>query len=424
MGAFLLSDFGVRLREKGKGENVIMIQMLTYTGKEKGFKESDLTLNSIHDAQSLDEFDINIINLQDEKLWSNKTKSNRTINDIEDIVSLKTMIYNSKKTKIVIVFPQNYHFKSDYWSDRYNESCEIKNMLPEIMQLIMSKLYTPIGNLGLVYENTKTKVGENLLEAAFYFNFSENVLLWSEKSKKQTAISFDSIVMTSLKLDTYTTTIGFLESIGFIQKESEAPKWLEEVKMFDDDRQIEIIRENQEKIQAAKTNISLAKETIEKNNKYKSVLYTNGDELVNVVLEILERILGCDFSNFEDKKKEDFLVTVGDHIFIGEIKGVNHNIKSENVSQLEVHYQGFLDGNPDQDTNRVHAILIMNHQKNKPLQDREPVHERQIGLAERNGSLIIETYTLLKMFEKYLNGEANQSQFVEILSSNTGLLKI
>ena len=45
-----------------------MIQILTYSGKENEFKGKDIVLNSIHDARSLDEFDINIIKIVNKNL--------------------------------------------------------------------------------------------------------------------------------------------------------------------------------------------------------------------------------------------------------------------------------------------------------------------------------------------------------------------
>lgn len=135
-------------------------------------------------------------------------------------------------------------------------------------------------------------------------------------------------------------------------------------------------------------------------------------------------MLRCDLSQFEDKKKEDFLIEMNGFVFIGEIKGVNHNVKSENISQLDVHYQGYLEDNEDKNSDCVKALLIMNHQKNKALSAREPVHERQISLAERNGSLIIETITLLRMFEKYLAGSLSHEECLVLLKINTGLLEI
>ena len=64
----------------------------------------------------------------------------------------------------------------------------------------------------------------------------------------------------------------------------------------------------------------------------------------------------------------------------------------------------------------------MNHQKNKPVADREAVHERQVNLAKRNGSLIIDTYMLLKMFEKFKQNKISREACIDILKSNTGIL--
>lgn len=192
--------------------------------------------------------------------------------------------------------------------------------------------------------------------------------------------------------------------------------------MFDDIQQLDLIRENKEKIQLAENEINKAKKAMDQNNRYKSILYTTGDELVEVVLEILGQLLNYDFSQFEDKKNEDFLAEIGDDVFIGEIKGVNHNVKSENISQLDVHYQRYLEDN-EKEAENVHALLIMNYQKNKPIADREPVHEKQVALAVRNGSLIIDTYMLLKLFEKFKRNEISSEDCRNILKSKVGILK-
>lgn len=146
--------------------------------------------------------------------------------------------------------------------------------------------------------------------------------------------------------------------------------------------------------------------------------------MVNIVFEILENMLGCDLSQFEDKKNEDFLFEQDGYVFIGEIKGVNHNVKSDNVAQLERHYQGYLEEHENRSEDNVKAILIMNHQKNKPIETREQVHERQINLAKRNGSLIIETITLLRMFERYWKGDMSRENCLELFKMKEGLLQI
>lgn len=215
--------------------------------------------------------------------------------------------------------------------------------------------------------------------------------------------------------------INFLKAIGLIHENVDVPQWMEGIHMFDDIRQIDVIRESREKIQEAQNAIKAAEDIMSQNERYKSILYTSGDKLVEVVLDILGQMLGYDFSVFEDKKKEDFLAEIGDDVFIGEIKGVNHNVKSENVSQLDVHYQSFLEDSGKSE-NHVFALLIMNHQKNKDLTKREPVHENQVKLAKRNGSLIIDTFVLLKLFEKYKSEEISREYCMQLLKNNTGIL--
>lgn len=110
--------------------------------------------------------------------------------------------------------------------------------------------------------------------------------------------------------------------------------------------------------------------------------------------------------------------------FIGEIKGVTSNIKNENISQLDVHYQGYMDKlESGGKFENVKALLIMDHQRTHKLDERQPVHINQINLANRNGSLIIETYTLLKLFEDFLSGIITKDNIVELFIKNEGLLK-
>ena len=193
--------------------------------------------------------------------------------------------------------------------------------------------------------------------------------------------------------------------------------------MFDDEKQLEIIQENEQLISHHQQQINKAKDVLNRNQRYKTILYTNGDELVEVVFEILKEMLGCDLSQFEDEKKEDFNIRMGDKVFIGEIKGVTPNVKKANVSQLDVHVQEYLD-NHEEEQEKITALLIINHQRNKPLHERENIPDEQIRLAERNGSLIVETITLLKLFEKYMSGEKDREECIDLLKDNVGLLQI
>ena len=77
----------------------------------------------------------------------------------------------------------------------------------------------------------------------------------------------------------------------------------------------------------------------------------------------------------------------------------------------------------DIDINNISALLIMNHQCRKPLYERKEVHENQIRLAKRNGSLIIETIELLKLYGNYKKEKITREECVKRLTSETGLFK-
>lgn len=400
-----------------------MIQMLTCNKRNENFEGRDMVINTFHDAQSLDEFEINIVNLNSEVIWRNTGDNKETINDKKDFISLSSMIQNSSTTEIVIIFPQNTNFKYYYYGERYNRACELKDMLKPMINNILPSLYPPLYGLTLYYENTKTKIGSKEIEASFHFHNYDTTLLTSVKSNKATAIEWHGIILTTLNLKDYNDVIGFLSAVNLLSKKETTPNWAKEIKMFDDNAQSAIIEANRLAIQEAEGNIGKAQEVLDKNNEYKSILYTQGNELVKVVFEIIEQMFGCDLSNFEDKYNEDFLFQAEGFTFIGEIKGVTHNVKNDNISQIDRHCQNYVEEHEEED-GKIKGLLIINHQRNKPLQEREPVHERQISLAERYGVLIIETPVLLKLFEKYRLGGLSREKWLETVKGATGLLRI
>lgn len=400
-----------------------MIQMLTCNKRNENFEGRDMVINTFHDAQSLDEFEINIVNLNSEVIWRNTGDNKETINDKKDFISLSSMIQNSSTTEIVIIFPQNTNFKYYYYGERYNRACELKDMLKPMINNILPSLYPPLYSLTLYYENTKTKIGSKEIEASFHFHSYNTTLLTSVKSNKATAIEWHGIILTTLNLKDYDDIMAFLSAINLLEKKEAIPDWAKEIKMFDDNSQSAIIEANRLAIQEAEGNIGKAQEVLDKNNEYKSILYTQGNELVKVVFEIIEQMFGCDLSNFEDKYNEDFLFQAGGFTFIGEIKGVTPNVKNDNISQIDRHCQNYVEEHEEED-GKIKGLLIINHQRNKPLQEREPVHERQVSLAERYGVLIIETPVLLKLFEKYRLGGLSREKWLETVKGATGLLHI
>lgn len=220
------------------------------------------------------------------------------------------------------------------------------------------------------------------------------------------------------KLDDYLYAVGLDKDI-----KKQIPEWINYIDYFDDKHQKSLIKENQEKISELNCQIDSAKDKLAKNLYYKSVLYESGDNLVKVVFDILSEMLEYDLSSFEDKKKEDFLIKLQDITFVGEIKGIDTNIKSKNVSQVDTHLQDYQDKlNEENKHENLKALLIINPFRNKKLEDREVVHEQQIALAKRNNCLIILTQDLLRIFEMYKQGVLSKDKIVAILTKQVGLL--
>lgn len=398
------------------------IQVITYSGREVKYNGNAVKQNSLHDIQSLDEFDINVIDLSANALWECNGDSRETINDISDFISISEMIINRKESKLVILYPQNSNFKYVRYRNQHNE--ELKNMLEPLSKKILVKLFQPLSNIELVYENTRTSLQAKEFVASFYFKGVEDVLLSSVKSNKTTACMFKNIILSTLSVGNTEELIILLSELGLLEEKQEVPEWFSEISMFDDCEQQIIIQQSIERIELEQKNIEQAKNIIDKNNRLKSILYTTGDELVELIFEIFEEILDCDLSGFVDLKKEDLLIETEEVIFIGEIKGVNSNVKSTNISQVDTHYHDYLETHPEVDDDKLKALLIINHQKNKAIEEREPVMEQQINLAKRNNSLIVETFTLLKVLELYRNGKVTKEKFISILRKSEGLLTV
>ncbi len=391
---------------------------------------SGITQSPLSQPKSLDEFDVNIIDLSTESLWRYESSPFVTINSINDIVSIQQMIGNSKKTSIVIALPKNSTCQY-YWSySKYISSGKLKDYLPMLKTEVLRKLIPCDLEMGdLFFENTRTDVTGVEYEADFYMQGSGEcrVITKSKLSDKITTIALtDKLYLTSLDIaSSQKKAVNFVNSLLVPKHVTEKPVWLSDVAFHDDSLQKEIIREREAEIARAEQAIGDANAKLQSNDRYKSILYTNGNELVSVVFEMLERMLGCDLSGFEDKLNEDFLIRTENYTLIGEIKGVTSNVKNDHVGQIEHHYQRYMDGLEDNGlTENVHQILIINPFRTKALSMREPVHERQIALAERNGCLIVETVSLLRLFEAFLEHRISSEQCVEIFCNRTGILKI
>lgn len=402
------------------------IQVIQHSNNSEIEREG-IQFSPMRSPRALDDYDINIIDLSADSLWKYHYHSNLgQVDSYADLKTLQQMVDNKKNAIVVYVMPQNIRYTYDLQYSTARSDIPIKDILDGILQYSIAFII-PNGStiVDLAYEKTNTDVGNKTYVADFYLPNSAYVVTKSRRSEKPTTSRINKgVFITTLAITKSIADLKYYVSTLFDeQKQEETPEWMDTVAFGDDALQNAQIEKSKAEIEAAIARIKAAENKLAENAKYKSILYTNGDELVGVVFDILEKILAYDLSAFVDVKKEDFLIKLPSCTFIGEIKGVTSNVKYEHISQVELHYRGYLDRLAESGTyENVKQLLIMNPFRTKSLNKRDPVHISQIDLAIRNGCLIVETNTLLRLYEKFCNGEVTVQKCIDVLSTKTGLL--
>lgn len=402
------------------------VQLVNLNGKN-GSNFVVEEVNKFSSPKSFDMFDVNIIDLRSPYIYQNKESSDYKIIHDNDFYSINKMIFNSRKTKFLFLYPMNVNFYRAFSGEEFIYNTPIKDIIfriSEIFSILNKEL-----EYNFSFERTDTKLSDGVnIRADFYFPERDDfeVLLRSVDSDKVTCCKKDNLFLTTLDILTDEELQLFLEKIGLkATSNAVAPDWMSKVMLFDDVEQLKNIEENEVKIKSSQESIAGSKDKLSENSWFKSILYTSGDELVDVVKDIFSKIFDVDFSEFKDKKKEDFTFTFKNKIFIGEIKGVNQNIKTTNLAQLDLHFTNFIEERGDDlDENNIHKLLVMNHQKDKDLKSRIPVDQQQIDMAKNKyDSLIIETVELLEMYDKFTRGEMSQEECFNLICQN-GILKV
>lgn len=411
------------------GDKMKKIQLVTYNPIEFQDYNKKIEVNDFNKLKSLDNYDINIFNLNSMNMWGNKetTDAKANLNTImsSDFKSIKKMISNSKRSINIICLPQNLNYYWKCYSTNY--SLQLKDMLSLFIGILEQLI--PIKGLDIIYENSLTMINSNLIPASFYINNEGyDNLTNSSESNKITTIKSGNLIITSLeiiKINEPNLLLDYLSEIGLIKKELEYPDWIYKYDFDDDAIQNNNIEQAKEQIKLQEEIIDKANQKLKKNLHYKSILYNNSDALVEVVFEILEYIFDISLSEFNDEKREDFLFKKENITYIGEIKGVTSNVKYENISQLEVHYSKYLDKLQEINiTENIKKILIMNYERKKDIILRDEINQMQIDLAKKNETLIIDTKSLLSVYEKILQGKLKKSEVIDYIKNNSGLLEL
>lgn len=403
------------------------IQYISFDGEERQNSNEQIEYSKFNNFTSFKEYDLNIISLQNSNIWTYEGSQLKSVDCINDFISLNKQIQNAGQSKTLIVLPQNHIFY--YYRVLNTEDYVYKQQLKDCIQIwfeyiLSNSLLGSRFNLSncLFFDNSNTKIGNKEILSVFAFYFKESIT--KSIGENCTTIRLNNkIFLTGLNFKQSDFDLDtFLMQIGLLKKSEPIPDWLNEYKVLNDDELEKDLENEKEKLLSVKNKISDIKMQMQNNLHYKKALTASGAELVKIVFDMLEEMLDYDLSHFKDIKKEDFLVEKNENVFIGEIKGISTNVKSANITQLEKHYQDYLEDHPETNVDNVKALLIINPLRNLEISEREEIHENQIKLAERYSSLIITTEILIKLFEKLRKGEIDPDKIIELLMSKSGQL--
>ena len=417
------------------------------------FKESDeYTLSDFKTPKVFDDFDLNVLDLGFEELWTSKIDNidiydnnidynniyysdDDNIDMIKDLKHYHTMLKNNKGTKILVVLPQNIMLKYCWsWAkDYYIKSEDLKNLTYFVSQTVSQNVYEYYFKLN--FGCNSINLNKLNIKADFYFNETgikeEQKILKSDKSNKLTTIKVEeNIYFTTLNLMKSREVLeAFLEKTNILNKSNEEkePEWFKDIKILDDvniENEVSKIEEEITKLQKAKEN-KLIK--LEENKEIKRVLYQTDKKLQTIVIKMLNEMLDYEDKEFIDKMEEDYRICKGENTFLIETKGLLRNIKGTDISKTDDHVQIYIAKHKEeekiQDKDRVKGIFIVANQRNRKIEERDKLPTRQIELAERDGILIIRTEQLLKLYEDFRNKKIKTQEIIELFKTQIGEFK-
>ena len=100
------------------------IQLITNNPSKATEYPKEIIINNFNKPDALDDFDINIFDLNYNDMWKNKSTEEREPN-IETIMSadfksINQMIVNSERAVTIICLPQNINYYWKHYSDSFN----------------------------------------------------------------------------------------------------------------------------------------------------------------------------------------------------------------------------------------------------------------------------------------------------------------
>ena len=381
------------------------------------FEETNsIKSSSFDDYNSFNSFEFNIIDLNNSILWNQGLFSSN-----KELPIITNAINNTdSNSSFIFLLPQNIPIttkESSIKNESLNKNTEI---VSEFIEDITGR-YTE-----LIYGKNITIISEIEYNADFYFKHeSRTEVIKNNVVGDNTIIKIDNFIFTTISIPDAKTLKVLIDSISPSYKTVDIPEWFEDVDFLNDKEENENIIQYQNEIKCLEEKIKESEELLEKNNKYKSILYTQENALVKVVYEILDEMLGTNFSEFKDVFDEDFYFEKDEQGFIGEIKGVKRNLKNEYLNQLNDHAVKKLHKFDEEEIDiPLKQLMIINTFRKRHPNDRPDIEKETLDKAEMHEALVITTPVLLKLFGLYKKGEIKSDEIIGHLKNDVGLFEI
>lgn len=407
-----------------------MIQIITketYKYKSR-FKNKEIVISDFKTYKSFDLYDINIIDLSSDSLWYSNSAEGTYLNDRSDIAPIKNSI-NTCESKILLLLPLNCYFYYNFstYSHKYLRCEQLKSIKGKFKQILSSYIYEPFPEFD--YEKGITKIDGATFESDFYFK--ENTgLIYSEKSKKvNTILLKDGLVASTLNIfelseneDTEKILFILLNKLGFLLKNEEIPEWAQEIHFYNDNIYIKEIEKCNEKISELTKEIEKNNQYLKINDQYKSILYSSGNVLAEQINKMLIKIFNLP-NDFKDIYEEDFNFKVDDITYVVETKGLNNEVSGQNVSDAYNHLIIYDDKLEQQGIiEKTKCLFFVASERKRKIEERQKIKERQITIAKRNKTLIIDTPTFYKIFEDFLQGKLSARDIHTMFKEQDGII--
>lgn len=409
-----------------------MIQIISNKiEKYKDFSKQNFLITEIDEFQSFDNYDVTVIDISDENLWYNKGADTSNINQSMDLRSIQSAVQKSKKSNIIILFPQNIFFHYHYCyvgnTQKYNSIKKLKDMKKDFIEIINSNLVST-NLLSINFGKSYTKILNSRIVADFSFsNVDEkNIIMKAENRNDVVTIKNDKVILTTLMIRTEEELNDFLMIVfpNCFEKRTIAPEWINEIDFYTDKDCKSNIAQIDEKISKLNEERRTNENMLNENLECKSILFESGDILAIQVNKMLSKIFDYDMTKFKDIYEEDGLIKLDDVTFVIETKGLNNEISGHNVSDACNHLIIYEDKLEKEDiSENAKCLFIVAYEKNKNLADRVNIKDRVVKIAKANNTLIIDTRIFLEIYEDFLNNKISTEEIKILLKDNIGVLE-